>query len=71
MKTIKQLREERGWTQLDLAYKLRVQPMTVSTWERARADPSAVKLRDLARVFDVAMGDIILPSEQQQGERAA
>jgi transcriptional regulator with XRE-family HTH domain len=70
MKTIKQLREGRGWTQLELAIKLGVQPMTVSAWERGRSDPSAVKLRDLARVFEVDMGEIILPSEQQ-GERAA
>ena len=60
MKTIRQLRQERGWTQLELAYKLGVTPLTVQNWERGKYEPSASKLRKVAATFGVSMDSIAL-----------
>lgn len=68
MKTIRELRAERGWTQVELAFKLGVTPSTVYNWEKGRFEPRVSQLRDLARVFDVKMDDIelIIPSESKK-----
>ncbi len=58
MKTIRELREERGWTQLQLGNKLGVTPVTVYNWERGQHIPTAPQLRALARAFGVTMDDI-------------
>ena len=58
MKTIRELREARGWTQLQLAYKLGVTPATVSNWERGVFEPKAGQLRALARAFGVSMDEV-------------
>ena len=60
MKTIRELREAQGWTQLDLAIKLEVTPTTVYNWERGRYEPSASKLRAIAQAFGISMDDIAL-----------
>lgn len=60
MKTIRELRNERGWTQLELAYKLGVTPLTVQNWERGKFEPTASKLRTIAQTFGVSMDDIAL-----------
>jgi transcriptional regulator with XRE-family HTH domain len=70
MNTIRELRESRGWTQLELANKLGVTPATVYNWERGRYEPSASKLRQIARLFEVSMDDIALPGERE-GNAAA
>ena len=36
---LKQLRQMRGWTQLDLARELKVNQTTVSRWESGVAEP--------------------------------
>ncbi|MDP9357658.1 MAG: helix-turn-helix domain-containing protein [Chloroflexota bacterium] len=58
MKTIRELRDEKGWTQLELANQLGVTPSTVYNWERGRFEPRLTQLRDLARVFGVRMDEI-------------
>ena len=70
MKTIRQLREERGWTQLELATRLGVTPGSVYNWERGKFEPKASQLRALARVFEVSMDDIELVEEDQSKEVA-
>jgi putative transcriptional regulator len=69
MKTIRELREARGWSQLELANRLGVTPSTVYNWERGRSEPTASTLRRIARVFEVSMDDIALPGEE--GKAAA
>ena len=69
MQTIRELREEHGWTQLDLAVKLAVTPSTVYNWERGRNEPTASKLRQMARLFEVPMESIALPEDM--GKAAA
>ena len=60
MRTLRQLREERAWTQLQLAYKLGVTPVTIYNWERGKAEPKVSQFRSLARVFGMSMDDIAL-----------
>ena len=57
-KTIRELREEQGWTQLELGNKLGVTPVTVYNWERGQHMPTALQLRALALAFGVNMDDI-------------
>ena len=65
MKTIAELRKERGWTQLELAIKLGVTPATIYNWERGRNEPRASQFRDIARTFGVSMDSIVVPGEDQ------
>ena len=69
MKTIRQLRQDRGWTQLELAYKLGVTPLTIQNWERGRYEPSASRLRKIAEVFGVSMDEVEIPTTE--GKAAA
>lgn len=71
MKTIRQLREEHGWTQLELAYKLGVTPTTVSNWERGKFEPGVSAFRQIAQLFGVSMDDIALAGGEPKGEQAA
>ena len=57
-KTIRELREARGWTQLELGNKLGVTPVTVYNWERGQHMPTAPQLRALASALTVSMDDI-------------
>jgi putative transcriptional regulator len=52
---IRQLRLERGWTQLELANMLGVTPVTVYNWERGKYEPKFAQLRALAQVFGTCM----------------
>ena len=58
MQTIRELRQARGWTQLDLANAIGVTPVTVFNWERGKYEPKASQLRALARAFGVSMDAI-------------
>ena len=73
MKTIRELREEQGWSQFDLAVKTGVTPGTVGNWERGQNEPKVTQLRRLARVFGVSMDDIDVGDREGelQGKRAA
>jgi transcriptional regulator with XRE-family HTH domain len=58
MKTIRNLREAAGMTQLELAVRVGVTPSAVYNWERGRNEPKATQLRALARAFGVPMDEI-------------
>lgn len=60
LRTIRQLRDERGWSRLKLANELGVTPGAVYNWETGTSEPSASKLRQVAQLFDVSMDDIEL-----------
>lgn len=51
---IKVLREERGWTQTELARRLGVTRNGVNSWEQGLCMPSPSCLVELARVFSVS-----------------
>ena len=52
---IKQLREDKGWTQEELANKLFIVRETVSKWERGKRVPEIEILKKLAEIFDVSI----------------
>ena len=60
MKTIRALRQERGWTQFELALKVGVQPQTVYFWESGRRTPLVPQLRRLGQVFGMCSDEIDL-----------
>ncbi len=65
MKTIQQLREERGWSQRELARRLRVPPSTVYRWEHRGQVPSPSHRQALAALFGVSVEAIAVgPAEQ-------
>ena len=70
MPTIRQLRQTRGLTQLQVANHLGVVPSTVYHWERGTKLPNARHLQQMARLFGVSADDILLPEPgEQAGEK--
>ena len=78
MKTIRALRQERGWTQFELALAVGVQPQTVYLWERGRRLPQVMQMRKLGEVFELCSDEIDLgppaylyhtPPHQARAER--
>ena len=62
-KTIKRLREARGWTQAELARRLGISRNGVNSWEQGLSVPSPACLVDLAKVFSVST-DYLLGLEE-------
>jgi DNA-binding XRE family transcriptional regulator len=60
VKTIRELRRERGWTQFQLALAVGVQPQTVYLWESGRRNPQVPQLRRLGQVFGLCSDEIAL-----------
>ena len=56
---IRQLREERGWTQENLAEVLGVSFQAVSAWEREEYKPDLDRLIRLAEILDVSISSIV------------
>ncbi len=68
-KTIRQLREERGWSQEHLARRLGVHQVTISKWEHGVAVPRPRTLLRLADLFGVPVEAIAFgPAEQTPQE---
>lgn len=64
-KTIKQLREEAGMTQMQLAVQLDASLASVYNWEGGKSDPRANQLRRIAMLFGVSMDDIALSGDDE------
>ncbi|MEA2586154.1 MAG: hypothetical protein QOF33_4239 [Thermomicrobiales bacterium] len=60
MSTIRTLRQERGWTQFELALKVGVQPQAVYLWESGRRTPQVPQLRRLGELFGICSDEIDL-----------
>ncbi|MBA3449590.1 MAG: helix-turn-helix domain-containing protein [Chloroflexia bacterium] len=60
MKTIRELRRERGWTQFELALAAGVQPQTVYLWESERRTPLVPQVRRLGVIFGICSDEIAL-----------
>ena len=69
MQTIKELREARGMSPVQLAATLGVSLATVYNWESGKFEPRASQLRALARVFEVSMDDIDFEAGAEAGTR--
>jgi len=55
---LKTLRAERGWSQTELAERLRVSRQTVNAIENERYDPSLPLAFQIARTFGLPIEDI-------------
>ncbi len=51
---LKSARENKGFTQADIATKFSINKATVSAWETGRGDPGVFRLRELAKLYDVS-----------------
>lgn len=67
MRTIREFREAKGMSPVDLAAALGVSLATVYNWESEKHEPRASQLRKLARLFQVSMDDIRIPGEKGDG----
>jgi transcriptional regulator with XRE-family HTH domain len=67
VKTIRALRQARGWTQFELALKVGVQPQTVYLWESGRRMPLVPQLRQLGAIFEICSDEIELGPPQDTG----
>ncbi|AWX93765.1 transcriptional regulator [Paracoccus mutanolyticus] len=59
---IPDLRQQRGWSQADLARQLQVSRQTVNALERGRYDPSLPLAFAIARLFGLAVEDVFQPA---------
>lgn len=60
-KTVKELREERGLTQLQLAVKIGTSISTIHSIESGRREPRFGTAKRLAEFFGLELGDIAWP----------
>ncbi len=60
VRTIRALRQERGWTQFELALRVGVQPQAVYLWESGRRTPQVAQMRKLGEVFGLCSDEIDL-----------
>lgn len=60
MKTIRELRRQRGWTQFQLALAVGVQPQTIYLWESGRRQPQVSQMRKLGQIFELCSDEIEL-----------
>ena len=70
-KLLRAARQERGWTQQQLADLIGApQPLNVTRWERGVAFPSAYYTQKLAQVFEKSPRDLgLLPPEEESDEQ--
>lgn len=54
---LRELREARGWTQEQLAVRLRVFPTMIGKWERGTVAPGTSNIAKLSALFDVRPQD--------------
>ncbi len=70
MKTVRQLREERGWSRPALAVQIGASVGAVYNWERGVAVPHRKYQHALGRLFGVSVEDMALgPAEQAPQDR--
>ncbi len=64
---IRVLRAERGWSQAELAVRLRVSRQTVNAIEAGRYDPSLPLAFDIAAAFGTTIEAIFEPGRREWG----
>jgi|SRR5581483_11635370 len=68
MYPLRRAREDRGWTQEDLADQLNVTPLTISRWENGVQTPRAYYVTRLCRLFNQAASELGLADERKPGK---
>ncbi|MBQ7409889.1 MAG: helix-turn-helix domain-containing protein [Clostridia bacterium] len=57
------LRKKNGWSQEELGEKLDVSRQTISKWESGQTTPELEKLRNLAKLFNISVDELINEDE--------
>ena len=65
---IKELRKDRGITQIDLSKKTKIAQSTISGWEKGLFEPTASAIKVLCMCFDVS-ADYLLGLEDETGAK--
>lgn len=62
MKTIKELRLEKGWTQKEFGKKFKKvkSPEVVSRWENGVSVPSGLSLMEISKIFNIDFSNILI-----------
>ena len=63
---IKRLRQNKNWSQVQLAEKIDVNRRFISAYETGKSMPSAAKLQKLAEVFGVSTDYLLSDNEQSR-----
>ena len=83
MRTLRELREAAGLTQLELANRLGVTPSTVYNWELGKGEPRSRQALQLALILNAGPGVVLeaiqatvadaekAPAEEARGKEAA
>lgn len=69
-KKIKDLRTKFGMTQKVLAEKLHVSFQTVSRWEKDENEPDISTLKNISKIFNIDMNELLNDSEDDETEEA-
>lgn len=67
---LRRAREEKGWSQADLAARAGLQQSALSHYENATRRPSFANLRRLARALDVSTDYLVGQSTHRSGQRS-
>ena len=71
-KKIRSLRQQKGWSQVDVAQKIGLSPAAFSKIEKDVTDISISRIEQLAAIFEVDLAELILShpvsNHQQQDE---
>lgn len=58
MITLKALRVNAGYTQIEAAKALGVTPETLSNWERAKSFPTVPQIKEIEKLYSTSYADI-------------
>ena len=58
-RNVRRLREEKGWSQEDFAYRAGIHRTYVSDNERGQRNPTITVVEKLAKPFDVSSGKLL------------
>ncbi len=64
LRELRELRDERGWSQARLAEALAVSRQTVNALETGKYDPSLPLAFRIARLFELSIEAIFIPEEE-------
>lgn len=67
-KRLKELRLQRGYTQLDLANKLNLKPNTISNYENGKSYPDLDRINELANILNVKTEELLYDIQDQTNE---
>ena len=59
MKGLKELREKRNLSQLELAHDLKVSPSAISNWESGKRQPDTAMIITIAEYFNVSSDELL------------